>query len=266
VSLEVIVDVMAKSESSLGARLVMIALARYADEEGESCPSVDTIAQHAHLTRRGVQLALRRLEDDGEVAVNGISKWGTTIYAITLSQARGGEVHDKNVSSASPEVVSTAQVIEGEGQTTLGEAASRGGRNSFTPDEFEEWLEHYRETTGRPARGAAEARRLFAARRADYSLEDLKRATVGCHSDEWLRDKGHDVPTTILRASNVAKYIAVAENGGLGVEVMRRKYDTGDGRYVPQMSTDGGKTWETDYDAFEAAKQAKQAAEFEAKS
>lgn len=78
--------------------------------------------------------------------------------------------------------------------------------------EFGEWLDHYRETTGRKTvRGSQPARDAFAARRKEgRTMEDLKRATVGCHSDDFCRENGHDIPETILRASKVERYIQLA--------------------------------------------------------
>lgn len=86
---------------------------------------------------------------------------------------------------------------------------SSSDSSSFSFSEFEDWLSHYRETTGKTkVEGSQPARDAFAARRKDgYSVEDLKLATVGCHGDDFCRDHGHDVPETILRASKVTRYI-----------------------------------------------------------
>jgi len=74
--------------------------------------------------------------------------------------------------------------------------------------EFNDWLKHYREITGRTSvRGSETAQKAFAARRKQWSLEELKQATVGCHSDPWRVEHAHDVPDTILRAKNVEGYI-----------------------------------------------------------
>lgn len=87
------------------------------------------------------------------------------------------------------------------------------GRGSGS--DFEEWLQDYREVTGRDSvRGSKPARTAFDARTRDgYSLNDLKLATRGCHGDQFCRDNGHDVPETILRASKVERYIALAKQG-----------------------------------------------------
>ena len=67
---------------------------------------------------------------------------------------------------------------------------------SGKPSEFDSWLTHYRETTGKPSvTGSKPARSAFAARvREGYSLADLKLATVGCHGDDFCRTNLHTVP------------------------------------------------------------------------
>lgn len=74
---------------------------------------------------------------------------------------------------------------------------------------FLEWLEHFKSVTAQDkTRGSAPARKSFNARVAEgYSVEELKLATIGCHSDDFLRENGHVVPVTILRASKVDRYI-----------------------------------------------------------
>jgi hypothetical protein len=79
--------------------------------------------------------------------------------------------------------------------------------------EFDEWLEHYVATTSYTGTtGTKSAKEAFAARRKEgISLEDLKLATVGCHSDDFCREHHHDVPDTILRVSKVTRYIKMAK-------------------------------------------------------
>lgn len=74
---------------------------------------------------------------------------------------------------------------------------------------FSAWLQHYHAVTGKTTvRGSDPARRAFAARlKEGRTLEDLKLATAGCHSDEYCRDHGYNVPETILRAEKVERYI-----------------------------------------------------------
>jgi hypothetical protein len=91
--------------------------------------------------------------------------------------------------------------------TSRSVARARGG-------EFDDWIEHYREATGRTeVRGSKAARQAFGARRQEgFSVEELKLATVGSHGDAFCREHGHDVPETILRASKVQRYIVLGRD------------------------------------------------------
>lgn len=82
-SLRAIVWVLDHSEATLGARLVLLALAEYAHDDGtKAFPKVETIARKARMSRKGVQDALRRLEREGHIARTGKTKDGTNVYSI----------------------------------------------------------------------------------------------------------------------------------------------------------------------------------------
>lgn len=76
--------VLQHSEAEGGDRLVLIALADYArDDGGGAFPSVANIQKKARLkSRRAVQYALRRLEDDGRIEKSGVTPKGTNVYRI----------------------------------------------------------------------------------------------------------------------------------------------------------------------------------------
>lgn len=86
---------------------------------------------------------------------------------------------------------------------------SKVGTGAARPDDWDDWFGHHRATTGHDQiRGSKAAKAQFATRRAEgFSVEELKLATVGCHSDPWLRERHLNVPETILRVSNVTRYI-----------------------------------------------------------
>jgi hypothetical protein len=85
------------------------------------------------------------------------------------------------------------------------------------------WLEDYRKVTGRKALGSQAALGQFRARMEDgYTLDELRAASRGAHSDEFLRVNGYDRPETILAASKIGRYIGL----GRGAE----KADEGEAR------------------------------------
>ena len=67
-SVQAIAAVLERSQSRLGARLVMLALANHQTDRGCS-PSLETIAREARLSVRQVQRCLRQLEALGEVRI-----------------------------------------------------------------------------------------------------------------------------------------------------------------------------------------------------
>lgn len=119
-----------------------------------------------------------------------------------------GSTRVLNNGSSKPESKTLAGPSEGSQGKGYGKGKGKG-------TEFAQWLEHYRETTGRKSvRGSRPALVAFAARRYEgRSMDDLKLATVGCHSDDFCRENGHDVPETILRAAKVERYIQLGRKG-----------------------------------------------------
>ncbi len=98
---------------------------------------------------------------------------------------------------------------EGIGKESFGVTPTDASRS-----EFDEWLADYHRVTGRTSvTGSKAARDAFKARcREGKTLQDLKFATRGCQSDPWRIEKGHNIPETILRASNVEGYISQAKD------------------------------------------------------
>lgn len=77
--------VMRHSEATLGARLVLLALADCAHDDGrEAYPSVDRLAQMARLSRRATQSALRKLEEDGAIVRDGVGRNGTSCWRVVM--------------------------------------------------------------------------------------------------------------------------------------------------------------------------------------
>lgn len=88
-SLPVLVWVLEHSEATHGRRLVLIALAEFAHDDGSKAfPSVETLMARTRMSRRGVQDALRRLEADGHIVPGAKTPAGTRIYRVVM---RGAE-------------------------------------------------------------------------------------------------------------------------------------------------------------------------------
>lgn len=85
-SLKTMVWVLEHSEERLGRRLVLLALAEYAHDNGTSAyPSVATIARKARLSDRQVKRALSELEAAGAISRTGESPSGTVIWTVSMA-------------------------------------------------------------------------------------------------------------------------------------------------------------------------------------
>lgn len=105
--------VLRHSETRLGDRLVLLALADHAHQDGSGAyASVETLAHEARLSERQTQRCLRNLENDGQITPTGIAAKGQVVYQIRMG--RQNDTPDKsgnegvtnqveNVSDLSPE-------------------------------------------------------------------------------------------------------------------------------------------------------------------
>ncbi|MBB4268193.1 helix-turn-helix domain-containing protein [Roseospira visakhapatnamensis] len=82
------------SETTGGHRLVMLALADHADDDGLCWPSVATIADLVRLSTRHIQRILGDLVRRGELLVAGRGPRGTTRYRIRMRAATAAQAPD----------------------------------------------------------------------------------------------------------------------------------------------------------------------------
>jgi hypothetical protein len=88
-----------------GARLVLLAYAFYADERDVSCPSLETLAWDANMSKRAIQDARAKLISEGDIEeVDGLSEYGTKRVRL-LFRSR---VPDSGVADTSPSPTNSA--------------------------------------------------------------------------------------------------------------------------------------------------------------
>lgn len=220
-SVHVLSHVLRYSEAKLGARLVLIVLADHARDDGSMAwPAVETIAEQARMSRRAVQMALRKLEEDGEIVVRGKSRTGTTIYDVVMRPPGGG-------ADSAPGRISTH--VGAQNPAKGGEAASpdpsksnhqgsetpfeRAGANGEHP-EFGGYLAHHIEIAAGhgisqsvPREGTSYRKALadsYAALRGEgYSSADLEMACEGLLADPHMRQGGWTKPENVLRKTKI---------------------------------------------------------------
>jgi hypothetical protein len=123
-SIKAIQAVLDESQHKGSALLLMVILANYAHDDGTyAFPSVATMTRYTRLTRRNVQLLLRKLEESGELAEMGIHNSGTVIYRLVLpALSKGG------VKFTPPKKQGAKPASDG------GDQGITGGASLVTPD------------------------------------------------------------------------------------------------------------------------------------
>jgi hypothetical protein len=81
-SIKISSEVWASSSTKSSSRLVLLALADYADDDGYCYPSVARLAVKCAPTKRGVQVILRDLESRGELVIQrGTGRGNVNAYS-----------------------------------------------------------------------------------------------------------------------------------------------------------------------------------------
>lgn len=96
------------SASSGGARLVLLAIADFCDDEGKAYPAVPTLARKANLSERATQYAIRELEALGELQVRpNAGRSRSNVYVVTLASdgAKSAPVQNLHPAKSAPLMV-----------------------------------------------------------------------------------------------------------------------------------------------------------------
>lgn len=122
-----------------GDLLVLIVLASHAHDDGRHAwPAVEKIAAKARLTRRGAQLALRRLEDAGAIERIGRQAKGVTDYRVVMdgepeAKSVRGEVSSLH-ETPTGEASSPRSEFAGEVSDARGRSESHRGAKGSSPE------------------------------------------------------------------------------------------------------------------------------------
>jgi hypothetical protein len=165
-SVRVMSHVWEHSDARLGARLVLLAIADFANDSGMAWPSVETLAAKSRLSSRQVQRILRQLVNDGDLTLHeNAGPHGCHLYQIALAGDKssgrqivrgdkssvkgvtnrtGGVTNPtKNVSKMSPEP-SIEPSLEPSGEPLDRRKRSTPRRGTQVPDTFpidERWVQ-----------------------------------------------------------------------------------------------------------------------------
>lgn len=90
-SIEVMSRVWKYGPDDKGELLVMLALADFANDQGECWPSIGRVAEKARMSERGVQKIVARLVEEGLLVVHpNAGKKGTNLYVVMPPEGVNG--------------------------------------------------------------------------------------------------------------------------------------------------------------------------------
>lgn len=93
-SIRVMSHVWEHSDARLGARLVLLAIADFANDTGMAWPSVETLAAKSRISPRQVQRILRQLVDSGDLILHqNAGPHGCHLYQVVLTKNSGEDRH-----------------------------------------------------------------------------------------------------------------------------------------------------------------------------
>ena len=206
-----------------GELLVLLALADFADDDGYCWPAMQTIADRARMTDRGVRKIVRRLEESGWLSVRkGGGRGGSNGYHIARHPPVNPEPETGNTVPPEPETGNTsAETRNGSAETRNGGSAKPSRTikepSSISVDFASFWDAVPRKVGKGAARKAYEralkktdAATLFSAMR-DYAASragEDERYTV--HPATWLnQERWNDEPPN--RTSQTRTILTAAE-------------------------------------------------------
>jgi len=209
-SVRVIDRVWANSQQSGGGLLVMLALADFANDDGECWPSVPTLAEKSRLTEREVQYLLPKLEAAGELrlvrSAGGRRKRHRYIVTVAEKGANDSpkELHRKDINGeiwntetvkpTSP-ALNHHRTINKKDSVKQASAARRSGSKEPDPrikqfiDFFAtQYQDRFTDKYIFSVKDGALIKRLL----GTYSLERLQELAVQFlkSTDEWVKKKG----------------------------------------------------------------------------
>lgn len=200
------------------AKLVLLALADSANDEGVCWPGTKRVAAMVGLEDRAVRGHVGTLEEAGLLRREPrFRSDGSQASNLTVLNLGGGGA--KRAGGGCTGVQGTEPKVEPVSSSS--ERESGRGREQ-EHGEFDGWIGDHEEVTGMAVpRAGTKARQhiasMFAARREEgYGLDDLKLATRGAFSDEFRRANGHFDPESVLRPTKVAKLIEAGRRNGNG--------------------------------------------------
>ena len=193
---------------STTAKAVYMAIASFAyGMQDKSYPGQATLQAYTGASESTVRRAISELQSSGWLRVQRRGLNRTNIYWLTDRSSVTGPDRS-SVTDQEQSRVTGEEDKKKEHKTNNSRSAPSSLGDS---KEFSEWLTEYHALTGNTkVRGSAAARREFSARRREnYTVDDLKLCIRG--AIKYIVSPENRTPETILRGSNVSKYLLKGE-------------------------------------------------------
>lgn len=218
-SFDVILWVMHNSDETLGRRLVLLALAENANDDGSGAwPSVETLAKKSRLSTRQVKRCLKGLAGDGAILEEGTGPKGTTSWCVVM-----GDISDK----LSPPDVDKLSKIEAEsGQIVTRTCPSEPVLPPVgPPGDVQQVFEFWQRAMDHPSSVLSPDRERVITRALKVAtVDECKRAIVGVSRSDYHMARGryrggtrYDQLSLVLRNREfIEKYMAMAPANSAG--------------------------------------------------
>lgn len=232
------------ADLSASELLVLVALADNADRHGKCWPSKPEVVDKTRLSRATVYRALGRLEDLGYFR-EGTDEEGRECFWLAVDGASHGEMASRGETSSSR---GETEASHGENRSDIGTVIEPSEEPSLFSSATESIFEFWRSTfelNGNTKLTPGRRRAIRGRLRDGYTEERIRRAILGCAGSEFHRSGGHTDLTLICRNGEKLERFETMPppTNHRGEGVLRRERDG-----VPELSLDGGETWETDYE------------------
>lgn len=229
-SVQALAWVLQHSEARNGARLVLISLANYAQDDGtQAFPSIETLCENSRLSRSAVKSALARLRADGSIVETGRRSSGTAVFSIVMGGQNQAGSDSARADSGAGGSDSDAQGPDPDPDPYRTTTTRQGLSN---PDSVDAVFDYWRERCNHPTAKLTSDRRskINARLRDGYTVDDLKAAVDGAARAAFVNDQGKRFDDLALICRNGEKldsFIARASTtttaGGLAARTRARR-------------------------------------------
>jgi hypothetical protein len=184
-SIDVLSWVLKHSDETLGRRLVLLALADCAHDDGRGAwPSVQTVADKARLSRRQAQRCLRDLEENGSIERDGSGRHGTACWTVVMGRKDVAPTDCQGATNRTPD---GSELVQNVARTVI---TTEPSLNPLPPNEIETVWKHWRKTMAPAASFSDDRERTIRKALKIATVAECVRAINGCATSDFHMARG----------------------------------------------------------------------------